>query len=253
MIESILLQIWLNENEVKIYLASLELWNTHAGRIIKHTWLARATVYDGLERLVKKWLISKYAKSGSTIFSPEEPEKLEYMIDGQYKKIKKIKDNMDSVLPHLKKLKNPFIWMPKVRMYEWKEWIKSVFDDSLTAKEVVYTYVNVYDMELYINQEMHSEYIKKRKELKISKKWLLIDTPFARKHYENYDKSVSEARFLKKEIMPFHIEMNIYDSKISYVTYRDKNPIWVIIEDEDIYKIHRSTFELLWQQSEIIK
>ncbi|MDD2487678.1 MAG: helix-turn-helix domain-containing protein [Candidatus Gracilibacteria bacterium] len=250
MMLSILQQIGLNENEAKIYLASLELGNTQAGRIIKQTGLARATVYDGLERLIKKGLVIKSTKKDTTVFSPDDPEKLEYFLELQQKSIKKAMNNLGGILPQLKKLKNPYMQLPSVRMYEGIEGIKTIFDDSLSAKEIIYTYVNVYDMEKHIDKDMHDEYLKKRKELKIFKKGLLIDTPFSRKHYENYDKSCSEARFLKKEAMPFHIEMNIYDGKISYVTYRDKNPIGIIIEDEDIYRIHRSTFEMIWEQSE---
>ena len=113
----------------------------------------------------------------------------------------------------------------------------------------MYTYVNVEDMSKHIS-EINDEYLRNRIRLKIKKKGLLVDSPRAREFSRHYDQSVSEARYLKRGITPFHIEMNIYDGKVSYLTYRDKHPIGVIIEDEDIYRIHRSTFELLWEESE---
>lgn len=247
----LLQNIWLNENESKVYLACLELGNIHAWRIIKHVWLARATVYDALERLIKKWLINKIAKRGTTIFSPEDPEGLEYLLDIQSKNLKNIKKNLDSILPQLKKLKNPHMRLPSVRIYEGTEGIRTVLNDSLTTKEIIYTYVNVDDMEKYI-KEINNEYLEKRRKNNIRKKWLVVDTLFARELLKRYDKTVTEARFLSKSTTQFHIEMNIYDGKVSYLTYRDKNPIGIIVEDEDIYQVHRSTFELVWWQSEII-
>ncbi|EKD44621.1 MAG: transcriptional regulator, TrmB [uncultured bacterium (gcode 4)] len=247
----LLQNIWLNENESKVYLACLELGNAHAWRIIKHNWLARATVYDALERLIKKWLVNKMTRKGTTIFSPEDPERLEYILEMQSKSLKTVKKNLDSVLPQLKKLKNPYMRLPSVRIYEGIEGIRTVLNDSLTAKEIIYTYVNVDAMEKHIKQ-INDEYLEKRQKNIIRKKGLLVDTSFSRERMKGYDTTVTEARFLSKSTTPFHIEMNIYDGKISYLTYRDKNPLGIIIEDEDIYRIHRSTFELLWEQSEIV-
>lgn len=247
----LLQNIWLNENESRIYLACLELGNAHAGRIINHVWLARATVYDALERLIKRWLIHKITKKGTTIFSPEDPERLEYILEMQSKSLKTVKKNLDAILPQLRKLKNPYMRLPSVRMYEGIEGIRTVLNDSLTAKEIIYAYVNVDAMEKHI-KEINDEYLEKRKKNNIRKKWLIVDTPFSREFSRQYDRTVSEARFLSKTTTPFHIEMNIYDGKISYLTYRDKNPLGIIIEDEDIYRIHRSTFELIWGQSELM-
>ncbi len=249
MLIPLLQQIWLNENEAKVYLASLELWTIHAWRIIKQTWLARATVYDSLERLIKKWLISKYIKKGTTTFMPEDPEKLEDILKKQIKSLEKIWNELDKILPHLQKIKNPFMWLPSVKMYEWKEWLRSVLNDSLQATEIVYAYANVDDMNKFI-KDINDEYVEQRKSLKIFKKALIFDTPYARNLFKTYDRSVTEARFLPKNTKPFHIETNIYDWKTSYMTYRWSNQIGVIIEDEDICEINRSTFELVWEKSE---
>ncbi len=252
MLIPILQQIWLNENEAKIYLASLELWTIHAWRIIKQTWLARATVYDSLERLIKKWLISKYTKKGTTTFTAEDPEKLEDILELQSKSLSKIKESLNKVMPNLQKIKNLFLKLPSLKMFEWKEWINTVLNDWLTAKEVIYCLVNVDDMEKYI-KDINDEFIKKRRQYNVYKKWLILNTPFAKELMKKYDRTVTEVRLLPKNTKLFHSELNIYDWKISYMAYRWKNQIGVIIENEDIYNIQRSIFDVLWEQSEIIK
>jgi hypothetical protein len=121
-----------------------------------------------------------------------------------------------------------------------------VLNDSLSATETIYTYSDVEGMETKI-KKINDAYLAKRKKNNIPKIGLVYDSPYARTLMAGYDKRVTNVRFLPKTMKPFTIEMNIYNDKISYITYRDNNPIGVIIEDRDIYLLHRNSFELLWE------
>jgi sugar-specific transcriptional regulator TrmB len=251
MIPSLLEQIGLNANEAKIYVASLELGPAHAGRIIHSTGMSRATVYDALERLAKKGLIAKSLKKGTTTYAPEDPDRLEYLLQSQKRALLRAEDALDRQMPQLKRLVNPHMRIPAVRFYEGIEGIQTVLNDSLSATEVIYGYVNADAMERII-KPINDLYLQERKKKHVRKKGLVLKTEFAQKLMKTYDREMTEARWLPDTTKMFHIEMNVYDGKVSYVTYREKYPIAVIIEDPDIYQIHRSTFESLWNAAEEI-
>ncbi len=88
------------------------------------------------------------------------------------------------------------------------------------------------------------------KKTQIKKRSLLLDTPFAHKVYESGKYSpISHIgyKWIDHELYPFSIEMNIYDGKISYLTYVENDFIGVIVENDYIYRMHDSIWNMLWK------
>jgi hypothetical protein len=63
-------------------------------------------------------LISKYTKKGTTTFTAEDPEKLEDILELQSKSLSKIKESLNKVMPNLQKIKNLFLKLPSLKMFE---------------------------------------------------------------------------------------------------------------------------------------
>lgn len=251
MINKILEQTGLNKNEAITYLALLKSWTDMVWNIIRKTNLPRATVYDSLERLLKKTVISKSSKQWTVSYTAEPPQVLQYLLEKKKDEIWYVENSLNKILPELKSLYNPYSILPWIKFYEWIEWIEKVLNDSLTSTEVIYTYVNVDWMDKYI-KEINDKYLENRKKMKVFKKWLVLKTPYAEKLTKWYDKSVTETRLLDKKYF-FSLECEIYDSKVSFITYTNDKPVWIIIENKEIYQMHRSLFELNWENAEIIK
>ena len=246
MIMETLKLIWLRENEVTVYLALLKLGTTHVGRIVIETQLPKSSIYDALEQLMERGLANKYIHGKTTKFTAEDPEKITHILAQEAKTVKKKQVLFDQILPELYGMTNNEGILPKVRMFQGVEGMREVLNDSLTAREIPYTYVNPEDMEKYF-KSINDPYVKKRIETRFRKKVLVVDTPWTREFLKSYiGMQVSEVRFLPKTTQNFHIAMNIYDGKVTYLTYRIQEPIGVIIEDDDIYKLHRTLFETLW-------
>ena len=248
MIANILEEIGLNKNETIIYLSLLKTWTSFVWNIIKSSWLPRATTYDSLERLYKKSIIVKSSKSWNTVYTAEPPEVLRFLLEKKRDEIEMLESNLDKIMPELKWMHNPYSILPDIKFYEWLDWIQKVLSDSLKSKEIIYTYTNVDWMIEHI-KEINEDYLEKRKKYKVRKKWLIVDTPYAREFVPKYDKTVTQSRILKSSVN-FDLEMEIYDWKISYLTFTNDKPVWVIIENNEIYQMHRSLFELNWAISE---
>lgn len=98
-------------------------------------------------------------------------------------------------------------------------------------------------------KDINDEYVEEREKTTVTKRSLLLDTPFARKVYGSgkySPKSHKGYKWVPADRYPFSLEMNIYDGKISYLTYIENDIIGVIVQNDTIYQMHDSMWNLIW-------
>ena len=101
-IESTLEEIGLTKNEIKIYLALLELGLTTSGAIIKKTGIHTSKVYDGLERLSEKGLVTHIIKANTKHFKAVSPDRLLDFLENKKKRLEQQENEIKNILPELK-------------------------------------------------------------------------------------------------------------------------------------------------------
>jgi sugar-specific transcriptional regulator TrmB len=245
MYKDIFTQIGLSDNEAIVYEFLIKNGEVTAGDIIKKTPLKRGVVYNALENLRKKGAISKKTKNKVSYFTPQHPERLRKYAEEKENEIKKAERNLEANMPKLISDFNLVSGQPGIRIYEGREGLVKVLNDSLNSKTEILTYAQIKGMEKYLGRD-NDKYVRKRKELKIKKRGIVADTPYARKYLKNYDRSVTEIRLIDGKKYPIYLEMEIYDGKVSFLTFSEKKLIGVIIENKEIYESQRSIFELVW-------
>jgi len=254
MYNNILTQLGLSPSESIVYECLLKNGQSTAGEIIKKTPLKRGVAYNILNDLIKKNLVSekkiKIGKGKEKVahFTPNHPEKLREYLEGEKSKFTKIENTLDANLPSLISDFNLVSGKPGVRFFEGIEGIKKVLEDSLSAKDIVYSYTDIEAIVKYADK-INKEYVQKRDALGIKKRGIVIDSPFARKYLKNYHQQTTDTKFIDHELFPFHTVMQIYDGKISYLTLSETSKIAVIIEDKNIYQMHKSLFEFTWSKA----
>ena len=90
----VLEQLGLTEAESKVYLALLELGSSQAGKITSKTGIHRRTVYDSIERLIEKGLVSFISQNNIKFFESVDPQQLLEIL-------KEKQDNLKQILPQL--------------------------------------------------------------------------------------------------------------------------------------------------------
>src|SRR3989344_3560466 len=75
-IENNLVRVGLTKNEAKVYLALLKLGSATVVEITKTAKVHRVNVYDVIERLTEKGLISSVIQTDKRIFQPADPDQL---------------------------------------------------------------------------------------------------------------------------------------------------------------------------------
>jgi sugar-specific transcriptional regulator TrmB len=112
-------EIGLTKNEIIIYLSLIKNGKISAGSISEKTSLHRGYVYDTLNRLSNKGIVSVIKRSGTNYYEGVHPRKLNQIMD---EKRKKIKDIVPSLIEIYKKDKSNC----DIDFFEGKEGIKTV-------------------------------------------------------------------------------------------------------------------------------
>jgi len=253
MYKDIFKDINLSPGESIIYEYLLKNGESPAGEIIKKTTLKRGLVYKVLSNLKEKGLViekksipsKKQGKSKISHFLPNHPEKLREFIETEKKKLDQAKNTLEATMPSIISDFNLIFGKPGVRFFEGLEGIKNVLSDSLRSKEIIYSYADLEAVVKFIDK-VNKEYSEKRDNLNIKKKVIFIDSPFARNYLKNYHRKTTFMKFIDHKLYPFNSVMQIYDGKISYITLSSTSKIGVIIEDKNIYQMHKSLFEFAW-------
>ncbi len=211
--------------------------------------LGRTLGYAVLEQLIAEGLVTKESeKTAVALFSAAHPSVLSSRVILQQKVLEQAGATIEGILPELSSLYNLATGKPGVQFFEGLAGIKKVLEDTLTAKEVIYTYADLEMIEKHIG-DINREYSRKREKLGILKKGLLLDTKEARFLLEGYHTKVTNTKLIPASTAPFKTVMQIYDGKISYFTLGVDQLIGVIITDPHIYLMHKTIFERLWEMT----
>src|SRR3989344_8958996 len=101
-IETILEEIGLTKNEIKIYLALLKFGFTSTGAIIKETKIHASKVYDGLNRLADKGLVTHVIIANVKHFKAVNPDRLIDFLEDKKSSIENQEEEIKKYLPELR-------------------------------------------------------------------------------------------------------------------------------------------------------
>ncbi|MCX6715401.1 MAG: hypothetical protein NT077_00070 [Candidatus Taylorbacteria bacterium] len=253
MYKEFLIQAGLTPEQGDIYQALLKNGSSIAGKLSLLTGIKRSMVYKALSQLEVTGLVKKEDAPGKVArFSPAHPGALRELIEKKKQEIETVQATLQGSLGQMVSDFNLLSGKPNVQFYEGDAGVREVLDDSLYAKKEIYSYADIEAIEKYI-AKANEKYVAEREKFAIKKKGLVLDTPFARERLKDYHPGITETKFLKTGSAPFNTIMQIYDNKVSYLTLSDKEKIGVIIEDPNIYNMHKILFEYLWSLTQEIK
>jgi HTH-type transcriptional regulator, sugar sensing transcriptional regulator len=124
-----LIDYGLSPKEVEVYLAGLKAGLCTAATLSKIIGISRPSIYDIIESLNKKGLVS-IIKKEKNYFKVIEPDLLLERLDERREKLKKI-------IPELIDITDSLIETPKVEFFEGKQGIKNAVEDMLKYKKII--------------------------------------------------------------------------------------------------------------------
>ncbi len=252
MLDIVLTDLGLDKKEIKIYIQLLKMGPSRASTVAYQVDMPRTSVQNIMNRLEHEKVVTRAIERGVYVFTAIHPDNLGNIAEikkrHEIAKYDRIKDDLDRINPELLGIMKSSKNLPKVRFYQGQDAVRNVLYDTLGSKTEVKDIVNIDAMFKYA-QEINDEYVAEREKSKVTKRSLLLDTPFAREIYESgtySPKSHKGYKWINSSLYSFAVEMNIYDDKVSYITYVEESFVGVIIENEHIFQMHSALWDLHW-------
>jgi HTH-type transcriptional regulator, sugar sensing transcriptional regulator len=233
-------EIGLTTNEIKVYLAGLELGETSIQRIAKKSEIKRTTAYHTVDYLKAKGLYATSLSRGKKRYIAEDPRKLLEKVEYQ-------KKNLEEMMPELLSIANFIDRKPQIKYYEGEQGIKEIYEDSLTFKNSeILAWVNSEAIANFKIEYLKNYYLPQRLKNKI---WVRAIAPATEemKNYQSRDlKSLRKTKLIKNKDISFNTEIMIYGpDKVSIVDFKEK--IGLIIGNSQIYETFKKIFESYWE------
>ena len=231
-----LLKSGFSKNEAKVYTALLELGSVSAGKIAIKSGVHRTNVYDALDRLIEKGLVSYIYKGKTRHYAAEPPGRI-------LKTLEDTKERFKKILPLLALNANLVKTKDKAHIFEGVAGIKAITEDILRTKpKEVLTFGVPKDTHVKLGSFINN-YHKKRIKLRIMQRHLYDEDSKDRIKELNKIK-YTEAAYIPREYNS-PTTTTIYGDKVAFWIWSE-NPVSILVESERMADSYRRFFKLLW-------
>ena len=198
----------LTKNEINVYLTLLKTGSANAGEITEKTGIHRRNVYDSLERLMKKGLVSYVIVNNRKLFNPANPKRFLNIIEEKKYELDARKKEFEKVLPRLDAMKS-LTKKQDVRFFRGVEGLKTVYEDILRTGRNYVGYGPGEEVEKILTSYF-VHYIERRKKMGISPRLIYAEKERNKRFVRT---PLTETRFLPDKSSS-HAALRIYGDKV---------------------------------------
>ena len=236
-----LTNIGLTNGEVQVYLALLQLGKTSTGKIIKVAGISSSKVYDILQRLQSKGLVSYFIEEGNKKYWATPPERLLDFLEEKKYSLEQDQQAIKDLLPALRKKSLTNTDIPEAVVYRGDKGPIIVLDDLnhllMQGNEVIGFGTNDDGFEEFYPAKL-KEHIELGKKHKFKIK-ILFGEGFKSIH------QTAKIKYLPREYMtPIR---TIVCANKTYIIDFSEPKTTIIIEKETIAKAYKEQFRMLWK------
>ncbi|MBS3089263.1 BlaI/MecI/CopY family transcriptional regulator [Candidatus Pacearchaeota archaeon] len=228
--DMILTDLGLTEAESKIYFAVLKLKTCTVRDITKECGFHRTNIYDILEQLREKGLISIHKEGKTTRYSASDPNNL-------YELLREKKELLDSIFPSLEKFYKSSSDEIKVEVFKGDEGMKSAWRDMIREGKPLYGFG--------IKGQL-------REKLPVfAEQWLRDVKNKKIPYYGIYTKRgnlpsyYTQVKFVSEELSS-PVATFIYGDKIN-INIWDPTLVCIVIKSKLVAEMYKKHFDLLWK------
>ncbi len=252
--ETILKDLGLNDKEVAVYLALIEMGHSPVRVIAGKAKVNRGTTYDILKSLQDQGLVSFYDTKSHQYFVAEPPEKLMQLLEVKSKNIDELKIKVQQALPQIKAKFEKQGGKPTVKLYEGLNGIKHILEDVLVTMEAsadktyyIYSSSDVRKNVYLAMKDFSEKRIKKNikvQSISLGEGGQLVGLD-ERKWMSPFGGSPEGG---KQQNLKATYEI-IYFGKVAHISLDNaENPVGVVIQNDEIYQTQKLIFENIWRK-----
>jgi len=229
----------LTEDEIAVYLASLELGQASVLEIARKAGVKRPTTYLILDALAEKGLVNKLPRKHKTTYAPEAPDNL-------LSSLKQREQMVREVLPTLKGLYQiSGSRKPQVHFYEGSEGVRTVYRLLWEEKDFIFFYGSIREIVKEFKNELFSYEVVAKKELTVRE--IVPDNPVDRSYARETNAHPNPRHHIKlmPEGMNLLMDSAIMPDRIIIVSLQPMH-FGIVIESREIALSYKNLFEMAW-------
>jgi sugar-specific transcriptional regulator TrmB len=245
----ILEQIGLTKTEVKIYLTLLKTGQATTTKIVREARIHASKVYEFLDRLIQKGLVTYVIKSNKKHFTAADPEHLKEFLKEKQRRIQDQEEIIDQLIPSLVSIQKEKADEISFQVYEGMRGIKSFYERLLqvlnkgeTSHLLGAPKIGNEKLEGYL-LDWHARRVKKGVKLKA-----IYDSDNKKYGEVRSKMKYSKVKYLPKYIAsPMWIEISKDYVAIGHI--KGNNAVLFAIKDAAVAKGYLDYFKLIWSVS----
>lgn len=242
MIKETLKKLGLSPAEIKIYLYLTAEGASYSNKISKDTKLHRTNVYEAVDRLISKGLVSSIKKNNITWFEANKPTSLFKLVDEQQEALHKIKQQLKEQIQTIAQRTNK--QKIEASIFVGKKGLRMLFEDILeTGKPISLIAAHLQFQKIFgpYFELWHTQRIEK-KILQRTIFPLLLRNKVKSRKYLQY-------KFVSNQFTNPTTTI-IYGTNCLFIQWEDE-PFAIKIESKAIVQSHLNYFNMLWRKGEI--
>nr|MBA4405583.1 hypothetical protein [Nanoarchaeum sp.] len=237
----VLKKIGLSEGEVKVYDALLEIGVTSINSIHEKVGIDRRNIYDILNKLIERGLVSYAEENGKRIFKISNPDKILSYIEEKKSNLNEIKDEVEKMIPSIQSIFKSKKQETFAEIFKGAEGMKAVWDDMLNYGSIYWI-----GSGNYVPQRFPA-YWKEWNQRRIKKKIRSYHLFRYEKTKEVDKKLVPDSKFLPEEFSGNPTVTVIYGDKVAQMIL-GKNISVFVIQSEELAENYKKYHKFLWDK-----
>ena len=226
--------IGMSDGEITVYLSLLNTGPARVSKIKEDSNLHRTTIYDFIEKLMNRGLVSHVVEKNVKLFKAAPPEKLlDYT--------KELQAGIQFILPHLMKIANSRKDDISVEVFRGNEGLKTILNDVIRERQDFIGFG--LDEKMFNERYPHLMKQHFKKELKVDIKGRLLTNESASFvfRYKNLTYRYIPDKFFNPT------PTIVYSDKVVILIWKPFSII--LIKSFDLADSYRKHFEILWESA----
>jgi sugar-specific transcriptional regulator TrmB len=238
--KALLQKLGLSDGEMRIYLTLLNLGPCPLGRIHESVGIERRNIYDILNKLIERGLVTYVTENRHRVFHTTHPSKIISYIEEKEGDIKRTRTAFEKEIPALIQLFNATRPTINAEIYRGKEGMKAAWDDMLNCKDLYWIGAGRY---MPKSQPHYFANWNKRRIKQRMKIYNILRHELRKEIVRPYE--LEQTRFLPKDFSGNPTVIGIFGNKVGNFIFGDE-PFVFVIESKELAENYRRYHKYLW-------
>lgn len=245
--------IGLTDGEIRVYLTLLKLGPSTTGPIVDKSKVSSSKIYNILERLMQKGIVSYIIKEKTRYYQAENPTKIKDYVNKKEIELKKQKEEIDKLIPTLLSQQQSGKNKSEVQIYKGFKGVQSITNHLYLKLKKGDTWYNIgvpSHQEQKYHDYWHKDHLRRIKAGIKGKMLFNIETPKITLKNRNSYKDC-DARY-----MPIQVEtpswILVYKD-VTVIILPSDDPLAIEITNQQIAHSFKQYFEAFWKLSKPFK